>query len=313
MPGWGFKITEKPGKGEFRYLRFAWKKRGGDNILLQLNSGGNWGPVRGQSGSSYRYEAGPGNNPFNGAAIKVNATLPDDWEVVTRDLYADFGSFSLTGIALTPGPGDYGLFDHIYLARSLEDFKGCPPPLPPQQPYRVFEDQAEFVANLLEGAGTATLEAADKYSGKSSIKVTPDQRFTERLPGLDIRIRQNPGPGEYRFLRFAWKKKGGQTICLQLNHDGVWGPTEGNMAKFRYHAGPGPECYGASLAVDNKIPADWVVVTRDLYADFGEFTWTGIALSPVDGEYALFDHIYLGRTTRDFELVKPKQPASAVK
>jgi biopolymer transport protein ExbB len=64
--------------------------------------------------------------------------------------------------------------------------------------------------------------------------------------------------------------------------------------------------------VDDKIPTDWVVVTRDLYADFGEFTWTGIALSPVDGEYGLFDHIYLGKTTRDFELVKPK-PAKAAK
>ena len=81
---------------------------------------------------------------------------------------------------------------------------------------------------------------------------------------------------------------------------GVVFPTVGD------DAGPGPECYGASITVDDKIPSDWVVVTRDLYADFGEFTWTGIALSPVDGEYALFDHIYLGRTTRDFELVKPK-------
>jgi hypothetical protein len=46
-------------------------------------------------------------------------------------------------------------------------------------------------------------------------------------------------------------------------------------------------------------------VTRDLFADFGEFTLTGLALSPVDGEYALFDHIYLGATPEDFELVKP--------
>jgi hypothetical protein len=312
MPAWGYKITEKPGAGEFRYLRFAWKKRGGTHILLQLNANGRWGPARGGAGPSYRYEAGAGDNTINAAALKIDARLPDDWTVVTRDLFADFGTFSLTGIAFTPGPGEYGLFDHVYLARSLDDLKGCPAPVPPQQPLAVFEDQADFVANLLEGAGTATLESSDKYSGKSAIKVTPDQRFTENLPGLGVRIRQNPAPGEYRFLRFAWKKKGGQTICLQLNHDGQWGPVDGNPAKFRYHAGPGPECYGASIAVAGQLPADWVVVTRDLYADFGEFTWTGIALSPVDGEYALFDHIYLGRTTRDFELVKPK-PATAKK
>jgi hypothetical protein len=306
VPGWGFKITAKPGPGEFRYLRFAWKKRGGDNIMLQLNANGNWGPQRGASGPAYRYEAGPGDNPFKAAAIRIDSHLPDDWVVVTRDLFADFGAFTLSGIAFTPGPGDYALFDHLYLARSLGDFKPCPPIVPAEKPLVVFEDQGDFVDNLIEGNGTATLDLTDKYSGSSSVKVTPDQRFNEELPGLKVNIRQNPGPGEYRFLRFAWKKKGGQTICLQLNHDGQWGPVEGSPGKFRYHAGAGPEPYGASLPLDNKLPSDWVVVTRDLFADFGEFTLTGLALSPVDGEYARFDHIYLGRTTRDFELVKPK-------
>jgi hypothetical protein len=309
MPSWGFKIREKPAVGEFRYLRFAWKKRGGANILLQLNTNGNWGPAKGAAGPSYRYEAGPGDNPFHAAALRIDAHLPDDWVLVTRDLFADFGAFSLTGMAFTPGAGDFGLFDHIYLARTLDELKQCPPPISPTQPLAVFEDQPEFVANLLEGAGTAQLEKSEKYSGKASVRVTPDQRFTENLPGLGIRIRQEPSPGEYRFLRFAWKKKGGQTICFQLNHDGEWGPTDNPAFKFRYHAGSGSEPYGASIAVDNKIPIDWTVVTRDLFADFGEFTWTGLALSPIDGEFGLFDHIYLGRTTRDFELVKPKQPA----
>src|SRR5438270_7889531 len=269
MPGWNFKIAEKPGAGEFRYLRFAWKKRGGSNVMLQLNANGKWGPLRGAAGPSYRYEAGPSDNPFQATAIKIDSRLPDDWVVITRDLFADFGAFALTGIAFTPGPGEYGLFDHIYLARSLDDLKGCLPPITPNQPRVIFEDQDQFVANLLEGAGTATLDFSDKYSGKSSVKVTPDQRFNERLPGLKIRIRQNPGLGEYRFLRFAWKKKGGQTICLQLNHDGNWGPTPEAPGKFRYHAGPVPEPFGASVVVNDKLPGDWVVVTRDLFGDFG--------------------------------------------
>jgi hypothetical protein len=46
------------------------------------------------------------------------------------------------------------------------------------------------------------------------------------------------------------------------------------------------------------------VVTRDLFADFGEFTFTGLALSPVDGELALFDHIYLGASSADFDKLK---------
>ena len=179
------------------------------------------------------------------------------------------------------------------------------PPSGPDSPLAIFEDQPEIVANLNQGNGQISLVNDDKFSGKAAVKVTPDQRYNPSLPGLAVKIREKPGTGEYRFVSFAWKKKGGTQICFQLNHDGNWGPPDGNLAhKFRYHAGPGPECFGASLAVDPKLPEGWTLVTRDLFADFGEFTLTGIALSPIDGEYALFDHIYLARQAADFEKVK---------
>jgi len=304
MPGWGLKIAENPVEGEFRYLRFAWKKSGGDNILLQLNANGSFGPQRGKGGPAYRYEAGPAENSFNAAAIKVASELPSTWVVVTRDLFADFGEFRLDGISLTPGPGDYGLFDHIYLARSESDLNDCPPPLAPEPPLAVFEDDAAFVAQLNEGDGEATLETGAKYSGTASIKIKPDQKSNPAIPNLGVKIRRNPGPGEYRFLTFAWRKQGGSLICLQLNHDGKWGPVDDSPA-FRYDAGSGEESYGAALRVDVNLPTDFVVVTRDLYADFGEFTLTGLGFSPQDGDHALFDHIYLGRSPRDFELVRP--------
>jgi hypothetical protein len=176
---------------------------------------------------------------------------------------------------------------------------------PVEKPLAIFEDQAEFAANLTQGGGQATLFPDEKYSGAASIKVTPDQRFNPALPGLGVKIREKPAPGEYRYLQFAWKKQGGQALCLQLNHDGKWGPAGDNPAKFRYHAGPANEPIGPSLAIDANLPAAFTLVTRDLFADFGEFTLTGIALSPVDGEFALFDHIYLGTTPEDFDLVKP--------
>ncbi|MCE9525667.1 MAG: hypothetical protein K8R36_06395 [Planctomycetales bacterium] len=175
-----------------------------------------------------------------------------------------------------------------------------------EPPKEIFEDDEKFVALLNEGGGVATIEPADKASGKVSIKVTPDQKFNANLPGLQVKIRENPAPGEFRYIRFAWKKKGGAAICLQLNHDGAWGPGGSGKegAKFRYHSGPA-EVYGGSLAVGDKLPEGFVVVTRDLFADFGEFTLNGISLSPVDGEFALFDQIYLGKNMADFELIKP--------
>ena len=176
-----------------------------------------------------------------------------------------------------------------------------------EPPKEIFEDDEKFAALLTEGEGRAIPDQRDKYSGTYSLRVTPDQKFNANLPNLGVKIRENPGPGEYRYIRFAWKKAGGNSICLQLNHDGTWGPggTGREGAKFRYHAGPGGECYGASLTIDEKLPAPrFVVVTRDLFADFGEFTLTGLAFSPVDGQAALFDHLYLARQPEDFTLLK---------
>ncbi len=176
-----------------------------------------------------------------------------------------------------------------------------------EQPKEIFEDDEKFAALLTEGDGRAIPDQRDKYSGSYSLRVTPGQRFNPSLPSLGVNIRENPGPGEFRYIRFAWKKAGGNSICLQLNHDGAWGPGGSGRegAKFRYHAGPGGECYGASLVISDKLPAPrFEVVTRDLFADFGEFTLTGLAFSPVDGNAALFDHLYLGRQMEDFELLK---------
>jgi hypothetical protein len=174
-----------------------------------------------------------------------------------------------------------------------------------EPPLRIFEDEEEFAMRLDQGGGQIRLEGGEKYSGSASVRVTPDQRFNPALPGLGVKIRKDPGPGEYRYLRFVWKKQGGNQVCLQLNHDGQWGPTpNGNGTKFRYHAGPG-DCYGASLRVAPRVPNRLTAVTRDLYADFGEFTLMGLALSPIDGQFAVFDHIYLGRTVDDLDSVKP--------
>jgi biopolymer transport protein ExbB len=135
--------------------------------------------------------------------------------------------------------------------------------------------------------------------------VTPDQKFVASLPGVRIPIRQNPGPGEYRYVQFTWKKKGGERICLQIGNDGKFGPQVGVPGKFRYDAGAAAEeAFGAAVRVDAALPGEFVLVTRDLYADFGEFTLTGLSLAPIDGEYAAFDHIYVGKRRVDFDLVK---------
>jgi hypothetical protein len=161
----------------------------------------------------------------------------------------------------------------------------------------LFEDDFTFVNQLREGKGTALLETKDIYSGSACLKTT-GTRQDPRFLG-DIRIRREPGRGEYRYLQFAWKKSDGQAIGLQLAHDKGFGPIKPHA--FRYHAGPGKPWGADSLPVSPTLPTDWVVVTRDLFEDFGEFTLTGLSLDTIDGSHALWDHIRLARTRKDLD------------
>lgn len=57
------------------------------------------------------------------AAVEVAPEPPHQWVVVTRDLWKDFGSFTLTGIAPT-ALGGQAFFDRIELLRSLDEPAG---------------------------------------------------------------------------------------------------------------------------------------------------------------------------------------------
>jgi hypothetical protein len=111
--GWNFRIIEKPAKArEFRYLRFAWKKIGGTGIMIQLHD-----PTK-----SWDTRVHAGQNVFGWQPAKsVAEKIPEDWEVVTVDLFKEFGARTVTGIAFSPLDGTAGLFDHVIMGRSIED------------------------------------------------------------------------------------------------------------------------------------------------------------------------------------------------
>jgi hypothetical protein len=109
VAGWAFRIAERPGVGEYRYLRFAWRADGARGIMLQLHDQRDW---------NIRYTAGL-DEPNWGSKFVAPAP-PARWTAVTRDLYADFGQREIRGIALTVF-GGVGFFDHIHLGRTVED------------------------------------------------------------------------------------------------------------------------------------------------------------------------------------------------
>ncbi len=83
--------------------------------MLQLSAQpGGWG---------HRYHAHANLKGWN-PSIAVTFDEPSTWQVHTRDLAGDWGRMTVTGMALTPGSGEYGLFDHIAFHQSPEDEAG---------------------------------------------------------------------------------------------------------------------------------------------------------------------------------------------
>jgi putative membrane-bound dehydrogenase-like protein len=151
------------------------------------------------------------------------------------------------------------------------------------------DENLDLAQALNEGAGKAEFIRADKHTGQVSLRVTPPQRFSPRIKGWEFRIREHPGPGEYRYLRFAWKSAGADGVMLELADDGRWPPA--SMPLRRYHAGRNTTAWH-SVEISSSAPREWTVVTRDLWGDFSDFTLTGIAPTAIGGA-ALFDRIEL--------------------
>jgi hypothetical protein len=167
----------------------------------------------------------------------------------------------------------------------------------------LFEDDADALIKQLNndgdppGGAEATREQRDVYSGVSAIRVTPFQRFSSRLQGWKFPIVEKPQAGQYRYLRFAWKRVGGPGIMIQLHSNGIWNQ--------RFVAGARSNqtlTWGPVLMLPDKNPTEWTVVTRDLFKDFGPMTLQGLALTPMDGGGSgLFDHFYLGASIDDLD------------
>ncbi|MCP4785607.1 MAG: c-type cytochrome [Fuerstiella sp.] len=164
-------------------------------------------------------------------------------------------------------------------------------PVPPPM-LMLFDEEPVFVAALNEGAGTATLVADDSFSGTAALLVTPPQRYSRQIPGWKYRIRETPGLDEFRYIRFAWKTRGGDGVMIELADNGAW--PSADIPLRRYYSGRNTTNWKAT-EVSQDAPGEWTVVTRDLWRDFGNFTLTGVAPTAMGGN-VMFDRIELLRS-----------------
>lgn len=126
LPGGPIAIREFPALGEYRYLRFAWRSRSRLPLALHLARDDEWGASEGSDPRlGFRYRAGGDLQNGPGPAYELGAPSKA-WEVVTRDLFADFGSFDLTGLRFSANSEGTAEFDEIVFARREEDLKGQP-------------------------------------------------------------------------------------------------------------------------------------------------------------------------------------------
>jgi hypothetical protein len=142
--------------------------------------------------------------------------------------------------------------------------------------------------------GEGEVETEVVFSGKSAIKITNYQRYFNLLPGWAYPIAENPEVGQYRYLRFAWKAEGLTGIMLQLHDERDW--------HIRYTAGANKFGWETKTVAETP-PAEWTVVTIDLFKDFGKREIHGIALTAFDGTAGYFDHIYLARSLAELDAV----------
>jgi putative heme-binding domain-containing protein len=237
------------------------------------------------------------------AETATSVTLPDEDGLPQTVLRKDIVSFQASEVSLMPAN-----FAELLAPQDVADLLGYlrrlagPPPGPVMT---LFDDDPAFVEQLKEGNGTASLVTNETHHGSAALMITPPQRFATVIPGWQYRIVEKPGPGEYRYLRFAWKSPVGTGVMLELADQGQWPPPDRPLR--RYVAGQNSTGWQArQQAVDP--PREWAEIVVDLWMDFGPFTLTGLAPTAMGGP-AYFDRIELSRERSDLPMTFPKQGA----
>lgn len=170
------------------------------------------------------------------------------------------------------------------------------------------EGDPVFVGAMIQGHNPGlTIEAqgAEAYSGGHFLKLGQARGygphfvagFGHVIENWDFRIAENPKPGEYRWLQFAWRGLSEETTGIALRLYGDSSPG------IELYAGrPAGFDRAVAVQVDTNVPRQWKVVRVDLWRLMKEHhrlsAVTALGVGAVGGPAAI-DQIVLGRTEED--------------
>ncbi|HAA72854.1 MAG TPA: hypothetical protein DCE55_27190 [Planctomycetaceae bacterium] len=139
----------------------------------------------------------------------------------------------------------------------------------------------------------------DHYTGAHAVQVT-SAATVELTLSHPLPIRQFPQWGEYRFLRFALKASSPGRVFLEMRTTAEGTPLVG------YLAGPSEPIPAPFRQVwKEPLPDRWLVITRDLFRDFGTCHLSRLTLRVAEGGPVSIDHIYLSSRTADLQPATP--------
>jgi outer membrane protein assembly factor BamB len=204
----------------------------------------------------------------------------------------------------------WGVCGNVRLAQIIfhGEVLGCShPDAAAKRPLAVlFDEQEDILKDLYAGQGRLSLGLSGAYSGGRCLTLLPGdggqatvgspfrQQFGETVRNWDFPITENPQPGEYRYLQFAWKALSPATKGITLALTG------GGYEGYSVAAGQATAWDGKTVVkrVDAP-PAGWQTVRMDLWAA-AKKPWRVRALwLGVKGGGAAFDQIVLGRSEAD--------------
>jgi S1-C subfamily serine protease len=159
---------------------------------------------------------------------------------------------------------------------------------------RMFEDDARGLNPNPLPTGVAQLVDNDPYTGTRCMRLSPAEGSGVTLDGQEIRIREKPEIGEFRYLRFAVRMTGQVRLGIECV------PSIVDQTVRKYDCGVGPPAMEGATRILRSAPTEWMVKTQDLYSNWGAYDLQEIKLFAVGEGEVLLDHVYLARSEADF-------------